>query len=279
LTTGSLTKRRAEPAFFESAGFNLIRVNLQESLVYRFDLVVGLIKTFILIFVFRSLWTALYGGSGTYAGVSLAQTLTYATISMVISPLFPNNLIPEVGARIRSGDILFDLSRPMYYGTLLLYQTIGNGLTALATSAAPAFLVVSLFPETVWPASPLVWIAFLVSLCLGFLTAYLVDFTFALTGFWFTETWGIFFAKWSLTDVLGGKYLPLWIFPPLLGQITLLLPFRGITYTPLAILVAQYGLAQIPLQIGFQIIWILLLLGISRLLYRLAIRKFTIQGG
>jgi ABC-2 type transport system permease protein len=270
---------RLDYPFSRNSAIALIRTDLQQSLVYRFDLVIGLIKTFILIFIFRSLWTALYGGSSTFAGVTIAQTLTYATISMVISPLFPNSLIQEVGARIRTGDILFDLSRPIYYGSLLLYKMAGEGLTALLTSTIPACIIVSLFPEMAWPISPLVWISFGLSLCLGFITAFLIDFTFALSGFWFTETWGIFYAKWSLTDVFGGKFLPLWIFPPLLEKIALYLPFRGITYTPVAILVGEIGLEQVPLQIGFQIAWIILLAGLSWVIYHLAIRKFAIQGG
>jgi viologen exporter family transport system permease protein len=279
MTAGSIPHRLASGRFRESAGMHLMLASLQEKLVYRFDLVVGLLRTLILILVFRYLWVALYGGQAEYAGVSLDQTITYAAMSMIISPLFPNALINEVGGRIRSGNVLFDITRPMYYGNLLLFPLIGQALATLVTSSLPMLAIAPFFVHLILPTSPLAWLAFLVSLALGFLIAYLVDYIAALAGFWITETWGIFFAKWNLIDVLGGKYLPLWIFPPVWKNIALLLPFRGMNYTPLAILGGEIGLRQAPLELGFQLLWIVLLAGLGRLIFAAAVKKLSVQGG
>ena len=108
--------------------------------------------------------------------------------------------------------------------------------------------------KLVLPGSPVVWLAFLVSLIMGFITAFLIDYIASLAGFWTTEIGGIFFAKLSVVDILGGKYLPLWIFPSVLLQIALVLPFRGIAYTPLAILVGEINLLQIPTELGIQLL-------------------------
>jgi ABC-2 type transport system permease protein len=261
------------------AAATLIKVSLEEKLVYRFDLIIGLIRTATLILVFRYLWLALYAGQETYNGVTVGQTITYAAMSMIISPLFPNSLILEVGSRIRNGNILFDITRPMYFGNLLLYQMMGQFVATLLTSSLPMFALSFLFVGMAVPKSPMVWLAFLVSLFLGFLTAFLVDFIVSLSGFWLTETWGIYFAKWSLVDILGGKFLPFWIFPPLARQIVLTLPFRGITYTPLAILVGEVKLEWIPAELAIQAFWIILLAGLGRLIYTTAVRKLAVQGG
>ena len=262
-----------------SAAFRLVQVSLQEKLTYRFDLIVGLIRTTILISVFRYLWIALYGGRVVYGGVTIDQTITYAAMSIIVSPLFPNSLILDVGSRIRSGNILFDITRPMYYGNLLLFQTMGQSVANLLTSSLPLFALACLFVEMALPTSPVVWVAFLLSLFLGFLTAFLVDFICSLSGFWITETWGVFFAKWSVIDVLGGKYLPFWIFPPVLRQMALALPFRGINYTPLSILVGEVNLHQIPVELGIQAAWIVLLACLGRLIYAAAVKKLAVQGG
>ena len=120
------------------AAAGLIRASVQEKLVYRFDLLVTLVRNLILITIFRFLWLSLYGGQAEFGGVSLNQTLTYATLGIILSPLFPNSLILDVGGRIRSGNILFDISRPLHFGSLLLYQMMGQFVAALATSAAPS---------------------------------------------------------------------------------------------------------------------------------------------
>jgi ABC-type uncharacterized transport system permease subunit len=257
----------------------LVRASIKEKLVYRFDLLVGFLRTFILIYVFRYLWLSLYGGRASVDGVSIQQAITYATMSMVIMPLFPSTLVLDVGARMRTGNILFDIMRPLYFGNLLLYQMTGQMIATLATSAAPMFLLSLVFSEIVLSASWLVWLSFGVSLFLGFLIHFLIDFITSMSGFWLTETWGIHYAKWSVVDALSGKYLPLWIFPPLLKSIVSVLPFRGILYSPLAIFVGQIPPERILPELAFQVVWIIALALIGRWAYAVSVRKLAVQGG
>jgi ABC-2 type transport system permease protein len=257
----------------------VVKIYLQETLVYRFDLVIGLLRTFILVLVFRALWGALYGQQGAYLGVSIASITTYAVLSLVINPLFSNSLIMETNDRIRTGNIVFDISRPLAYGDLLLFQTIGKSLVRFGTASLPLFVVAAAVLRIQLPASPWVWLAFLVSFCLGFLIAFYVDFTVSLSAFWLTEISGIRFAKWSLTDLLAGVYIPLWLFPTPFKEIALALPFRGINYTPLSILVGNTPLAGAPAELAFQLLWVAALFGLSRLVFAAVVRKLAIQGG
>ena len=279
MTTQSFKNTFSNFSLSGNAAIGLIRVSLQDKLVYRFDLVVGLVRTFILIFIFRYLWIALYGARQIYAGVTLDQTITYAAISLILSPLFPNSLIIDVGRRIRNGNILFDITRPVYFGNLLLFQMCGQFIGTLLTSALPMLVLTALVVKLVLPNSLLVWLAFLVSLVMGFITAFLIDYIASLAGFWLTQTGGIFFAKWSVVDILGGKYLPLWIFPGVLQQIALVLPFRGINYTPLAILVGEIIPSRIPVELGMQLVWLIILAAVGRLIFSAATKKLAVQGG
>ena len=129
------------------------------------------------------------------------------------------------------------------------------------------------------PSSALVWLSFLVSLGLGFLTAFYVDYILSLIGFWTTDLDGLFWAKDSIILILGGTYLPLWIYPPLLRRVLAFLPFQGISYTPVAIFVGQIGLDQVARAFAVQIIWLVILAAGSRRLYASAIRKLAVQGG
>jgi ABC-2 type transport system permease protein len=258
---------------------SLIRASLQEKLVYRFDLLISILRNFILVFVFRYLWLALYGGRAEFAGVSLQQTLTYATLGVILASLFPNSLVLDVGSRIRTGNILFDINRPLYFGSLLLYQTLGQSVAALATSVAPMFFLAMFLGDMTIPTSPIIWLAFGLSLFLGFLIAFWLDFIVSLAGFWLTETWGLFFAKMSIVDGLSGKYLPLWIFPPFWMALVMVLPFRGIMYSALAIFIGQVSPEQIPAELGFQLVWVLVLALVGRLGFAAAVRKLSVQGG
>ena len=262
-----------------SAFLTVVKSYLQETLVYRFDLWVGLLRTFILVLVFRALWGALYGSQGSYLGVSIASITTYAVISLVINPLFSNALIMETNDRIRTGNILFDITRPLAYDNLLLYKTIGTSLVRFFTASLPLFVIAVLVLRVSLPASPWVWLAFAGSFCLSFLIAFYIDYTVSLSGFWLTEIAGIRFAKWSLTDLLAGVYIPLWLFPTPFKEIALVLPFRGINYTPLSILAGTTPLAGVPGELGFQLFWVGALYVLSRLVFARVIRKLAVQGG
>ena len=129
------------------------------------------------------------------------------------------------------------------------------------------------------PISPWVWTAFALSLTLGFFTSFLIDYIIALSDFWLTEVGGFYWSKGSIIAVLGGTYLPLWIYPPALARILEWLPFRGISYTPLAIFVGKIGLEQAPLAFGIQAVWVIVLAWLGQRLYAAAAKKLAVQGG
>ena len=266
--------------FSGKVALSIIKAHLREKLVYRFDLIVGLIRVFIALLVFRYLWVALYSGQETYAGVTLKQTLTYTIISIILRPLFQgNSAITEVSQRIRTGNIVFDIARPVYYGDLLLFQAVGKSIAAIIFSSLPLFGLALLLLDLQLPTSYITWIAFLISLMLGYITAFLIDFILSLFGFWVTNVSGFLFAKWNIIDLLGGIYIPLWFFPPSLKNIAMFLPFRGISYTPVAIFVNYVDGDQVLNEFGLQIAWISFLFFISRLIYISLVKKLEVQGG
>jgi ABC-2 type transport system permease protein len=238
-----------------------------------------LLQMLLQMLVFRQVWIALYGGQDAYAGVTLAQAVTYQLINVIVVRLFSTWMLYSVNHRIRSGDIVFQITRPTYYGHLLLFEFVGQSLSKVVTSSLPMFVVVCLLFRPTLPSSAPVWLSFGVSLGLGFLTAFYLDYILSLIGFWTTELSGLFWAKGSIISILGGTYLPLWIYPPTLRQILAFLPFQGVSYTPVAIFVGQIGLDQVPRTFAVQIVWLAILAAGSRRLYASAMKRLAIQGG
>ncbi|NOH13441.1 MAG: hypothetical protein HND51_17525 [Chloroflexi bacterium] len=260
-------------------GLALITASLQEKLVYRFDLIMGLLRALIQIFVFHQLWAVLFTGVDDYAGFTLEQTQTYVVISMSIMPLLDRSFLPQVNERIRSGNIVFDLARPVYYGNLLLYQGLGQFAATLLTTSLPLLVFSFVFFSIAMPDSVFTWITFLASFCMAYYTAFLMDLIASLWGFWIASVWGLFYAKWNLLQILGGMYIPLWFFPSPFKEIVLLLPFRGVAFTPLSILVGGVAPEELPMALGLQIFWIIMLLWFSKFMYARVVKKLAVQGG
>jgi ABC-2 type transport system permease protein len=279
------TKTRNAPSQLPSwwssfrTGWVLILSHLQVQLAYRDELFSGWAQVFVEIVIFRQLWTALYRGHETIAGVSLPQAMTYAVINSIIARLLTTWIIEDVNNKVRSGDIVIDISRPVGFGSLMCSQAVGEGIAVFLTVSLPVAVIAHLIWGLVLPASVLVWCAFLVSLVAGFLITFLIDYMIGLSAFWFTEVSGFYWSKGSIIAVLGGTYLPLWLYPPSLARILDWLPFKGISYTPLAILVGKIELSQVPAACGIQIIWLIVLLWLSRRIYNAVVKKLVVQGG
>ena len=256
-----------------------IKVNLQYHFTYPHDMLTDLLRMFIEMLVFREVWIALYAGRETHAGATLAQAVTYQLVNVIVVRLSSTWIVWTANHRIRSGDIVFQITRPTYYGHVLLFEYIGQAGAKLATTSLPMFGVACLLFRPTLPSSTSVWLSFVFSLGLGFLTAFYVDYILGLIGFWTTELGGLFWAKGSIISILGGTYLPLWIYPPVLRQILAFLPFQGISYTPVAIFVGQIGLDQVARAFVVQIVWLAILAAASRSLYASAMKKLAIQGG
>jgi ABC-2 type transport system permease protein len=261
------------------AAWAQIKYNMQYHFSYPHDMLTDLLHMFIEMLVFREVWIALYGGREAYGGVTLAQAVTYQLVNVIVVRLFSTWVVWSVHHRIRSGDIVFSITRPMYYGHILLCEFAGQAGGKLVTSSLPMFGVACLLFKPALPSSAATWLSFILSLGLGFLTAFYLDYVLALLGFWTTELGGLFWAKESVIMILGGTYLPLWIYPPLLKRILTFLPFQGVSYTPVAILIGQIGLSQVLRAFAVQIAWVVVLAVSSRRLYGAAMKRLAVQGG
>jgi ABC-2 type transport system permease protein len=257
----------------------LTKVSLLGKLAYPHDMLGSLLRMALETVLFWRLWIALYGGREVHAGVTLDQALAYQVISVIVTRLFANWVTWVAGRRIRSGDVVLDVARPTYYGHILLFQFVGQSVTMLVTTSLPMFGLVCLILRPALPTSAGVWSLFGLSLGLGFLTSFYLDYMVALAGFWFTEISGFAWVKESLVWFLGGAYLPLWIYPPLLRRVLDWLPFRGISYTPVAILVGAIAVERVPAAFAIQGLWLLVRALSSRGLYAAAMKKLAVQGG
>jgi ABC-2 type transport system permease protein len=246
---------------------------------YPHELFTDLLQMLLQMLVFRQVWIALYAGREAHAGVALAQAVTYQLVNVIVVRLVSTWVLWSANHRIRTGDIVFQITRPMYYGHIMLFEFVGQAITKLLTTSLPMFGVTCLLFRPTLPSSASVWLSFGVSLGLGFLTAFYVDYLLSLIAFWTTELGGLFWAKESIIMILGGTYLPLWIYPPVLRQILAFLPFQGISYTPVAIFVGQIGLSQVPRACVVQLAWLAILAAASRRLYASAMKKLAVQGG
>ena len=171
--------------------WTILRICLEERLVYRGDFALGTLMRFLPIVTQIFLWAAIFIGSSktTIANYTYHDMIAYYLLTM-ISRAFSSmpGLASGIAAQIRNGEIKKFLIQPVDLLGFLLLARVAHKLVYYVVAAGPFALVFFLcrgyFPG--WP-EPIVMLAFLASLVMSFLLGFFLEATMGMIGFWFLE--------------------------------------------------------------------------------------------
>jgi ABC-2 type transport system permease protein len=239
---------------------------------------IGLVLSTIGMAILYFFWRAVYGTTAEIAGLTLNTTLTYILLAQVFRPLTDVDLIFEFGYNLREGGIVHALLRPINFQAMYYAQNIGELGTGLIMQI-PMALVATFVFGLKWPADPTVWGAFVVSALLGYTSLYFFIYCVACLTFYTTEAWGLSVLIYGMALFLSGGLVPLSMMPVWLQTVVLSIPFSQALAVPINILTGITPLSEVPHIWLTQVIWVLGLWLASNLIFRVAIRKVTVQGG
>ncbi len=236
------------------------------------------VVTIVSMIVFVYFWRAVYAGASTLGGLALSQTITYILLARLLSPLVETRTIFFFGFMIRQGQIAVELTRPLDMQVRILTETFAEVLVFLV-QRLPLFLIAWLFFGMRLPSNPALWLAFFISLLLGQAVIFLFDWMFACLAFYVTETWGLSVVRVAAGSFFSGALVPLVMMPKWLQDLAAVMPFAQAMSVPISFLSGISSLADAPRLWLIQIVWLLALLILSRLVFNVAVRKVTVQGG
>ncbi len=133
-----------------------------------------------------------------------------------------------------------------------------------------------LYPQAFWLPSLANFLLFVLAAVLAFALRFVMQYSFAMLAFW-TERASAVENFWFLFYLfLSGMIAPLEVFPPSVRAVVLCTPFPYMINFPASILV---GL-PVDLGRGFLLMlgWILLFLGLNRLLWRWGLKRYSGMG-
>jgi ABC-2 type transport system permease protein len=142
----------------------------------------------------------------------------------------------------------------------------------------PVLVITVIFLDFQLPSLPNL-ILFLVMVVNTLVIMFLIVFNLGLLSFWYMAMWQVDIFFGSLMELFSGRFLPLWFFPQILVSISAFMPFRLMYYVPISIYLGMLDISDCWLAILQQLMWIVILLGITALMWRSAIKKLVIQGG
>jgi ABC-2 type transport system permease protein len=244
---------------------------------YRFEVFTEVGSMVLRVYLFRSLWTALYSQNLAPQGIPLHAMITYATVALLMGLILEVDGTRAIRDRIREGTIATDFMKPI--SLPLYFFSDGFGQTALhALLIVPSLLFALLLVHIDVPP-PATLAAFAFAFALGYLVNFFLNFLMNVIAFWTLETFAVqLMVRWA-SDLLGGQLLPLTFFPGALGAIVQALPFAAIYWTPLRIYIGELPPAQWGSAFGAQLLWLAVFSAVAYVMWRFAERRVVVQGG
>jgi ABC-2 type transport system permease protein len=266
---------RAKPVYL-----NFALKTFQSQAAYKFEYFVGVFNGLLYVFIFTSLWSAIYSGlqSGSDTPFTRAGIITYAVFAMIcrISMTMEDT---EISSRIRSGDIAMDMTKPVNFFLMNLSQTVGVTMFHWFTRVTPILLACFLAFDLEVSLEPARMAAAVCAWAMGYFVFFLLNFAFALLAFWFVETFSFQLTKYALINLLSGAIIPVDFFPSRLRPFMEMLPFQYIFYTPTAVFTGHLAWPETVRLMSLQAVWIAILGLLCSVMWRSAQRKLVVQGG
>jgi ABC-2 type transport system permease protein len=270
-----------------STWWTILRIALQERLVYRGDFALGTLMRFLPIITQIFLWQAIFSaveasrGSDQIVGYTFHNMIAYyllTTVSRAFSSM--PKLASGTARDIREGNVKKFLIQPVDMISFLLLTRVAHKLVYYVIAAAPFALVFYLcrgfFPG--WP-EPWVLGAYVASLAMAFLLGFFLELTLGMIGFWWLEVSSLFFVYMLLNFFFSGHMFPLDLLPGIWGDLVRLLPLQYLAYFPAAVFLGKITGPELIEGLWIQLAWVVFFVIAARVTFHYGVRHYSGYGG
>jgi ABC-type uncharacterized transport system, permease component len=258
----------------------MLRCSFRQQTAYRANSLLLLCGSFVKLFILVSVWRGLYGDNASINGIAYAEVLLFVIVNLLASTLTASAIGGRMGEKVSSGAIGVDLLRPASLKFTLISEQLGENAFRLLFSTLPACLLYMALLG--WPSSSIgaaQAALFAVGITGGIILIYQIHYLLGLTSFWTGNSYYIDWFMRAFIELFAGTFVPLWFYPQILLNIGQYLPFRLMTFEPIALLVGNIRGWEAAGSIAQQWGWIAVLWLAERWVWRKAQSKVFVQGG
>jgi ABC-2 type transport system permease protein len=265
----------------------ILSTRTQEDMAYRANYVFGAIFRFLPLVTTIFLWYAVYearktGGTDlSINGMSYEDMIAYYAL-MYVARGFSSvpGTMTDISKDIKDGLLNRYLIKPINYLWYQVMYRLAHKLVfwyvALFTFPPIFFLMRQYFSHrpTLWE-----WVAFVCSLVIAFAIGILFCSIIGMLAFWFLEISTFLFVVMMLEFFLSGHLIPLNILPAWLQPFLTWSPFGYEGYWPCVILMGKVPQNDLPGLLAVGVGWVLIFYVISRVVWKMGLKRYSAVGG
>ncbi|MFC4947056.1 ABC transporter permease [Pseudonocardia sp. GCM10023141] len=213
---------------------------------------------------------------GTVGGYDVSVAVTYVWLGQGLLGVVLMWGDMELSQRVRTGDIVIDLSRPWDLQTAMLATDLGRAGHGVLFRLLPPALVGAVFFPFRWPEQATTWLLFAVAAGLAVTVSFGIRFLLNASAFWMLDARGVVAVWGAAGGVLSGLVIPLSWFPGWAQAALAWTPFPSIMQNPIDVFTERGNALALIGQQGF---WAVALFVAGRLALAAGSRKLVVQGG
>ena len=274
-----------------TAWWFFFRISIEERLVYRGDFALGTLMRFLPIVTQIFLWYAIFetirvsGNATDIAGYGYHDMVAYYLLAM-ISRAFSSmpGLTGGIARQIQNGEVKKFLIQPVDMLGCLFVQRIAHKLVYYLIAIIPFSLVFFLcrgFFDLGWPPVE-VFIAYVLSLMMGFILGFCIEACIGMIGFWWLEVTSITFVYMLLNFFLSGHMFPLDLLPtePVNWQALVdFSPLKYLAYFPAIVFLGKIPTGELWNEIAIEFTWMVGFIFLARVLWVRGVKRYSGFGG
>ncbi|PPK64619.1 ABC-2 family transporter protein [Actinokineospora auranticolor] len=256
------------------AGFRRYATYRQATVAGAFtNVVFGFLRCYILLSIAES-------AGGSMVGYDPTQLVSYVWLGQGMLAVVNSWTMLDLAERVRSGEVVSDLLRPIDPLWTYMWTDLGRGGFAMLTRFLTPLVVGELCFGVYVPDNPLTYPLFLLSVVAALLVGFACRYLIGLCAFWLLDVRGVSMMWVFFSGAASGLYFPLAVLPDWLATaLWAVTPFPSLMQASLDIAVERGGLAHGLPAFGAQVVWVVLSLLACRWVQTRAVRRLVVQGG
>lgn len=268
------------------------RAGAMDCLAYKFSMFTWLFVSALEVACIFFLWIGVYksspnGADSVINGFTFKEMLVYVTFINVFNFVsLSGDTMYFIAEDIKKGTIAMSFVKPISYRLRFTFTNLGSAYMKIFMLGLPCFTIayvvfalLGYIVITSWWILPLHVLLFLFAQLFAILLFDSIDYIFGVLCFYTTAAWGMNQMKYVVISFLSGSLIPLTFFPEVVGKILNYSPFAGISQNPVFILMLKMDWTEALINLAISFAWLVVLELLGKLLFHVASKKVTVQGG
>lgn len=259
--------------------FVIYKANLMSNLHYLTNIVASSVGYFMHIFIFIQVWNYIYDDPNNLInGYSKSQMIWYVIITEIICCCGAGrSLVREICNDVRSGNVAYNINKPYSYVGYLLFNELGQSTVRGIVLTIIGFTLGGLFLNAIPEVTIVQGLFIVLAIILAIVIDTLLVIFIGLLAFVMEDSSPVYWIYNKIVLLLGVIF-PIEFFPEYLQTFITLSPVYVICYAP-ARLFIQFDFNFAVETIIAQIIYIIISLGLCKLIYSKGVKKLNVNGG